>query len=256
MLPDCDPRRDESEGETFDTPAGPGLRAVVAPSTLESGRPGPGEAVLSHEIRNAVLTIRNYTELMLEDVLDAEERRRALESCLRASDRITYLMNDAMVAAAAEQRLLSVRAHPCEVEPVVRRVLDATWSLARSAGVNLESEVKSTRQVLADEGRLEHVLVNLVSNAIRHVPSGGHVAIGAKDVAEAIEIGVADDGCGIPSEMIPQLGRPFLGGARGSGGVGLGLYVVKQILQAHGSALRIQSRVGTGTRMNFSLPAA
>jgi signal transduction histidine kinase len=115
-------------------------------------------------------------------------------------------------------------------------------------------------EILADERALRQILINLLSNAVRHTPSGGEVVLGAKtEPAGRSAIFVADTGVGIPEQDLERVLQPFEQVTRDQGrpqeGTGLGLSIVKQLVDLHGGELRLESAVGKGTRVTFILPA-
>src|SRR5262249_44570057 len=133
---------------------------------------------------------------------------------------------------------------------------------ARRGGVLLAVDVPDDLAARCDSDRLAQVLSNLLDNAIKHTPPGGRVTIGARPSASAgmVEISVRDTGNGIPAEDLPRVTERFYrvdkARSRELGGTGLGLSIVKHIVQAHGGSLSIESRLGAGTTVRVTLPAA
>jgi len=132
---------------------------------------------------------------------------------------------------------------------------------SRSGGHPLELEVDDELPAVpVDLDRLRQVVVNLLSNAVKFSPAGGAVVLTARGLDGAVEIAVTDHGLGIPEEALPALFQKFSRVARPEtrniGGSGLGLSLVKQIVEAHGGKVAVESRLGEGSRFSFTLPVS
>ena len=122
----------------------------------------------------------------------------------------------------------------------------------------LRNQVPPELSVQADRDRLTQILVNLVDNAVKYTPEGGQVSISATSRGAVVEVCVQDTGSGIPSTDLPRISERFYrvdrARSRQLGGTGLGLAIVKHLVQAHGGELRIESELGRGTTVRFTLP--
>jgi signal transduction histidine kinase len=130
---------------------------------------------------------------------------------------------------------------------------------AEEAGIELEMDVPTLPPVLGDEDRLTQVFTNLLDNAVKHTPSGGKVKVIAKEVNQRrVEVTVTDTGSGIPPEDLPRIFERFyqVNKSRAGRGVGLGLAIAKEIIEAHGGSISVESVVGLGTKFTVSLPAS
>ena len=141
------------------------------------------------------------------------------------------------------------------------KVIDDALVVAGSAseikGVALQSTVERGLPAIAvDVVHIERVLANLLGNAIKFTPAGGRVRLSARARAEGVEVAVTDDGPGIPAEELPRLAERHFRGSRSTGveGSGLGLFIVRAVVEAHGGTLRIASGVGRGTSATVWLP--
>ncbi|MFN7973061.1 MAG: HAMP domain-containing sensor histidine kinase [Acidobacteriota bacterium] len=215
-------------------------------------------ALLTHELKNPLAAIRGYSELLLAGDLGPldDRQKRAVQSCLRGADRLNEMINDMLAASALDAGLLDVAMAPCALRPIAESAVRAFAPIAARQGIRLEVDVPADLAGLADAGRLEHVLGNLVSNAVKHVAQGGSVVVRARpEGGSSVRLSVVDDGCGMSAETIAHLGERFRQPDRESGreGTGLGLYIVKGILERHGTALDVASREGAGTTMSFRL---
>ena len=225
-------------------------------------------ANVSHELRTPLTAIKGYAETLLGPAGDDRETaRRFLAVIDRHSERLGRLIDDLLTLSNLELGRTSLRLAPVLVGPAIDDVLQIL--AARSAQSHVECSTAiapGTPPVLADGDRLRQVLINLVDNAIKYPPAGGHVAVRAASAngrpgrAPQVEILVEDTGIGIPAQDLPRLTERFFrvdkARSRELGGTGLGLAIVKHIVQAHGGSLAIDSTLGTGTRVRVRLPAA
>ena len=154
--------------------------------------------------------------------------------------------------------MLDVRPQPIEVETLLETAREAERVAAAEAGVELRQEAPpSLPRVAADRERIHLVLVNLVSNAIRHTPRGGVVRLIAVEGPNGhVTLRVTDSGQGIPREFQPRIFEKFfrLPGAE-AGGAGLGLFIARETVRAHKGEIGVESAPGTGTSIWFTLPA-
>jgi signal transduction histidine kinase len=145
---------------------------------------------------------------------------------------------------------------PVDARELVEAVLQAHRSAAQARRVRLEAEIlPSVESLRADRDRLQVALANLVANAIRHSPEDGHVTVACRAVPDGVRFEVADSGPGIPAEFQARVFERFFrvpGG--GSHGSGLGLWIVREIAQAHGGQVGVTSTPGEGSRFWLSLP--
>jgi signal transduction histidine kinase len=166
--------------------------------------------------------------------------------------RLQRLIDDLFTLSRAEVDGLAMHCEPIDVSPVVRRTVEAMAPLAWKAGrvevvAELSAELPPAR---ADESRLEQILANLVRNAIRHTPPGGIVAVSAYGKGDAVRVEVRDTGEGIPAEDLPHIWERFYRGENAredSRGAGLGLALVKELTEAMGGSVEVESVVGQGS---------
>jgi two-component system phosphate regulon sensor histidine kinase PhoR len=231
-------------------------------------------ANVSHELRTPLAAIGGYAETLLGGALDDPQRaRRFLEIIERHTVRLGRLVDDLLTLSDLELGRAALRRVALHADDIVEATFEVLRQKANQAGIVLSSDVApETPAVDADEDRLEQALVNLVDNAIKYTPRGGHVTVSARavDVGRTpegailaaidgfVEIAVADSGIGVPSDDLPRLTERFYrvdkARSRELGGTGLGLAIVKHIVQAHGGSLRIESELGHGTTVHLYLP--
>jgi len=231
-------------------------------------------ANVSHELRTPLAAIGGYAETLLGGALDDELRaRRFLEIIERHTVRLGRLVDDLLTLSDLELGRAALRRAALHPDDIIETTFEVLRHKAVQAGITLAREVAPGTPALdADEDRLEQALVNLVDNAIKYTPRGGHVTVGARllDPARApvgvtlpaadgvVEITVSDTGIGVPPEDLPRLTERFYrvdkARSRELGGTGLGLAIVKHIVQAHRGSLHIESRHGHGTTVRLYLP--
>ena len=220
-------------------------------------------ANVSHELRTPLTAIQGYLETLLGGALDEPENaHRFLEIVVRHTERLGRLLNDLTDLSNIELGKVSLRLQPLALAPVVDSVLGIIRPRAESAGVVLEHALADALPaVLADDDRLEQILINLVDNAVKYSRAGERVIVRAEMPDPAtVEVSVADSGVGIPASDLPRITERFYrvdrARSRALGGTGLGLAIVKHLVLAHGGELRITSELGRGTTVRFTLRAA
>jgi len=216
---------------------------------------------VSHELRTPLAHIKGYTELMADGQLGGlnDEQTNALAVVRRATERLGRLIDDLIEFSSASRTGLALNLTPVVLTELFAEALDASREKAGKAGVLLTLEAADgLPRPLADRERLGWVVHQLLDNAIKFTPDGGRVTVRAALEARAVLVEVSDTGIGIPRERIREVFEPFhqLDGSptRRYGGTGLGLALVRLILDAHGAPLNVDSRVGEGTNITFTLP--
>jgi len=216
---------------------------------------------VSHELRTPLAHIKGYIELLAEGQLGQLDpgQRTALGVVQRATERLGRLIEDLIEFSAASRIGIALNVGPVAIPELVERAIDRSNEKAAKAGVRLVTEITGPLPMpMADPERLGWVLHQLLDNAIKFTPSGGIVMIKARPEPRAVAVAVSDNGIGIPQERLREVFEPFhqLDGSptRRYGGTGLGLALVRLILDAHGAPLNLESRVGEGSTFSFMLP--
>ena len=216
---------------------------------------------VSHELRTPLAHIKGYTELMAEGQLGTlnDEQTNALGVVRRATERLGRLIEDLIEFSSASRTGLALNLTPVVIPELLAEAIASSSEKAGKAGVLLGLEAaEPLPRPLADRERLGWVVHQLLDNAIKFTPDQGRVTVHASAEPRAVLVEVADTGIGIPRERIREVFEPFhqLDGSptRRYGGTGLGLALVRLILDAHGAPLNVESRVGEGTRITFTLP--
>lgn len=219
-------------------------------------------ANVSHELRTPLTAIRGYLETLLTGGLEERDNAgRFLEIVSRHTERLGRLLDDLTDLSNIELGKVALRPEPTDLNDALEPVLAIMRSQAEGKGVSLDAALPTDLPpVLADPDRLEQILINLVDNAVKFTPSEGRVTVSATLRDTMIEVAVADTGVGIPSTDLPRITERFYrvdrARSRELGGTGLGLAIVKHLVQTHGGELRIESELGKGTTVRFTLPTA
>ena len=219
--------------------------------------------IAAHDIRSPLTVIEMYLTLLEERLgerADAESRK-FIVTIRRTSRKILALVGDLLDYAAIENGTLSLQRRPVRLRPLVEEALEPHAALARTKGVEVRLEPGEDLPVVsADPQRIEQVLANLVSNAVKF--SGRGTAVTVRLFRRGSEAGIAvrDEGPGIPAEEIPKIFAPFhrvaTAGAPGERSTGLGLAIVQKITDAHGGRIEVDSEPGRGSTFTLVLPAA
>jgi signal transduction histidine kinase len=211
---------------------------------------------VAHDLKTPLTRLRGSAELALASPPDLDRYREALADCVEESDRVLVMLNTLMDISEAESGAMPLNRERVELAEIVGRAVDLYRDVAEAKGVTLTARADGTVAVFADRVRLEQVAANLIDNALKYTPRGGHVTA---EVPQSDGIGVLrvrDTGSGIPTDELPRIWeRLFRGDAsRTERGLGLGLSLVKAIVEAHGGSVSVESTVGQGSTFTVSLP--
>jgi two-component system, OmpR family, phosphate regulon sensor histidine kinase PhoR len=219
-------------------------------------------ANVSHELRTPLTCIKGYLETLLDGALDDRAHaRRFLEVAGTHAERLDRLIDDLLELSNIESGRVTMVPKRLELGDVVAGVAAMFERRTAQSRQTLDRVVPPGLTVQADRDRLVQILVNLVDNAVKFTPESGRVGIEATPTPDGrVEIRVRDTGIGIPSTDLPRITERFYrvdkDRSREVGGTGLGLAIVKHLVQAHGGELHIESTLGQGTTVSFTVPAA
>lgn len=213
-------------------------------------------AVVAHDLRNLLHTMKAGVHLLLELDLPREKQTRHLRSVARASDRMNDLIADLLDISRLEAGMLSIERQPVSPRALISEAAEGMGPLADASDVTFEVEVDAaTPEVLGDDERLLRVLFNLITNAIRYTQPGGCVRLHAGPHGDGVRIGVTDSGPGIPDDELRNLFTPFWqSDRRSAGSTGLGLAIADAIVDLHGGEIRVDTHLGRGTTFWIDLP--
>jgi signal transduction histidine kinase len=210
-------------------------------------------ADVAHELRTPLQVIRGSVEGMLDGLYPADAER--LRPLLEQTIVMARLLDDLRTLSMAEAGVLELHREPVDPRAVAEDAVRAYRSAAEEAGVTLEATIAPDAPALleADPLRLAEILANLVANALRHTPDGGHVGVRVAPNERAAQFEVTDNGTGIPEDQLPFVFDRFVTAAD-TGGTGLGLSIAKRLVEAHGGTIEATAAAGGGTTISFSIP--
>ncbi len=215
----------------------------------------------SHELRTPITALKGLLELLVDGAQDDPEVRDDFMHILQAeADRLARLVTDLLTLARLEAGSLELKIAPHWVADLLHDVATVMGTLASHAGVTLSVDVPEGKvRVLAERDRIVQVLLGLTDNALKHSSAGSTIRLRAEQRAGSVLLSVSDEGEGIePADLERVFERFYRSDAAraGGGGAGLGLAIAKEIVEAHGSAIHVESTPGAGTTFWFELPAA
>jgi signal transduction histidine kinase len=214
---------------------------------------------ISHELRTPLTSISGYVELLLEQE-ENEEKRGHLAIVERNADRLLALVSDLLFAARLQYGRLELERRPVDLRELVSQSVESARPRAAAAGVELRVDVSAVPPIQGEPDRLAQLLDNLVSNAIKFTPGGGHVSVSLDAQAGTVCIQVSDTGIGISDAERERLFERFYRSQSALEaqiqGTGLGLYISKAIVEAHGGRIGVESEHGEGTTFVVELPVA
>ena len=220
-------------------------------------------ANVSHELRTPLTNVKSYAETLQTEGSDLpdELRQEFLGVIVSETDRMTRIVQDLLTLSRLDFGKMEMNLQRFSFAQAVQNVYEATRLEAERHSHTLELEISpDTGDVNGDQGRIEQVIINIVSNAIKYTPDGGHIQINAGNREQSVFVRVEDNGIGIPEKDLPRLFERFYrvdkARSRESGGTGLGLSIAKQILEQQNGQIEISSVYGEGTTVTITLPRA
>jgi signal transduction histidine kinase len=212
---------------------------------------------VAHDLRTPLMRLRASAETALRHPCSPDEYRAALADCLEETDRVATMLDTMMDIAEAETGVMRLRLETVDLVQVVESAVDLYRDTADARGVTLAVDLPPQLSVQADPQRLRQAIANLVDNAIKYTDPGGRVTVSAAAADGARVITVGDTGIGIAAEDLPHIWERLFRGdrSRSARGLGLGLSLVKAIVEAHGGSVGVQSAPGRGSIFTITLPA-
>ncbi len=215
-------------------------------------------ADIAHELRTPVFSLRGEIEVALRKPRTPEEYRDVLGSGLEECGRLARLIDRLLFLARAEDPHTQIKRETCDVGHELATVREFYGLAAAEARVRLEVAVDGLVAADLDRSLFQRAVGNLVANALAHTPPGGVITLTAFGDDRAVRVEVADTGCGIPAQHLPHVFDRFYRAdpSRSSknGSVGLGLAILRGIVELHGGTVELTSAVGRGTRASLTFP--
>ena len=218
-------------------------------------------ASVSHELRTPLTSIRGYAELLLDDAPEDEKNQqtRMLGIIDRNARRLLSLVEDLLLLSKVDSKTLAHRVEPVDLAELADGAVVVLQPAVEAAGVTIRFELVRPMTVQGDRSQLERVLFNLLSNAIKFSLRGHTVTIGGRVEPEQVVLTVQDTGIGVPADELPKLFTRFFRSAADEAhnipGTGLGLAVVREIIENHGGVVTMDSSPGVGSTVTVTLPS-
>ncbi|TMA81068.1 MAG: hypothetical protein E6J72_06580, partial [Deltaproteobacteria bacterium] len=215
-------------------------------------------AILSHELRTPLTSLRMALELLRQrrDVVP-EEQRGLVDTAYEDVLRLQEVAQQFLDLARGRAMTIAVERRPIDLAVLAARVESLLGIQARDKRIAFEVGPLAPARVAGDETKLTWALSNLVANAVRYTPPGGTVRVDAESADDVVRLSVSDTGPGIPAERQERIFERFTQFDDGEmGAAGLGLAIVRDIVQAHGGRVLLESAPGRGTRFTLELPKA
>lgn len=219
-------------------------------------------ANVSHELRTPLTNIRSYTETLLDAAGDIplETEKQFLGVISSESERMARIVTDLLTLSKLDYGRMELRMTRFSLSDLLKKVANAMRLTIQDSGHEMAVEAPDDLpQIVGDRERIEQVVVNILSNAVKYTPSGGHIRLAACALAgNRVRITVEDDGVGIPAADVPRLFERFYrvdkARSRAAGGTGLGLAIAKEIVEQHEGKIALASEYGKGTTVTITLP--
>ena len=218
-------------------------------------------ANVSHELKTPLTTIKSYTETLIDDELqDKDMGLRFLGVVNNEVDRMTRIVTDLLLLSRIDYSQTEWRKAPFHIDALVKEVVEKFTLEAEKQQLTLTFEKSSIiPRFTGDRDRIEQVITNILSNAVKYTPEGGSISVFAGHVLGETYIKVKDTGIGIPKDDLDRIFERFYrvdkARSRAYGGTGLGLSIAKEIVEAHGGRITIESKPGEGTTVIIRLPS-
>lgn len=211
---------------------------------------------VSHDLRTPLTRLRGSAELALAAPPDLDRYREALADSVEEADRVLVMLNTLMDISEAESGAMPLRREPVRLADVVARAVDLYREVADAKGIGLSVDASPDVVVHGDRVRLEQVAANLIDNAVKYTPPGGQITVEVRREGDRALLRVRDTGAGVPADELPRIwDRLFRGDtSRAERGLGLGLSLVKAVVEAHGGSVGVVSEPGQGSVFTVSLP--
>ena len=213
---------------------------------------------LAHDLRTPLTRLRGTAEIALHDGQKPEEAREALADCIDETDRLLHVVDSLLDISAAEGGALRLHTASVDLGGLAERAADLYREVAEEKRIEVRIRAAAPVLVEADPVRLGQVVNNLLDNALKYTPSGGHITLSAERDAQGAALVVDDDGPGIPAAEREAIFRRLYRGdaSRSERGLGLGLSLVKAVVESHGGSVAVGDSPTGGARFTVRLPGA
>lgn len=214
-------------------------------------------ANVSHDLRTPLTSIRGFVEGMLDGLVKPQDYNKYLNIIKEETDRLTRLTSEILQLAKIQSGSIKLFKEELCVRDIIDVVMNSAAVLAKEKNISVSADCDKAIYINADSDKLKQILVNIIGNAIKYTREGGVVHIRAREKGGKVEFSVKDTGIGIPEEELPFIFEKFyrVDKSRQShqGGTGLGLNIVKGLVELHGGKIWATSQLGSGTEIIFEL---
>ena len=213
---------------------------------------------LSHELKTPLTILKGEFEVILKKMRSPQDYEAILRSSLEEIDKMTRLVENLLMLASLESKRTMPEKRALDISTLLKGVVDNIRRLAERKRLTVDIAGKEGVLVVGDEKELKQLFLNIIDNAVKYTPEGGNINIKITEDAQAATISIKDTGIGVPPADIPHIFDRFyrVPVARSSHGFGLGLSIVKAIVDAHNGTIKVEGALGEGTTFVITLPLA
>ncbi len=215
-------------------------------------------SVATHDIRGAITPIVGFSQLLVKDSSALDPKKAAyIQHIYDGSSHLLNIVNDLLDRAKIEAGKMELYTTQADIKEILLDVKDLYELQSNQKNISFDLEFDDLPQIYIDTVKIKQVVINLVANALKFTPAGGQVKVKATTHLSQVEVSVSDTGPGIKTENLDKLFRPFSQiHLSGQPGTGLGLYIVKNLVELHGGKVFVNSKPGKGTTFGFTLPVS
>jgi len=213
---------------------------------------------VAHDLRTPLARLRGTAELALQPGIDPAAAREALADCVEESERVSSMLNTLMDITEAETGMMKLQREPVDLCQLAREVAELYQYVGEEKHVTISTDLPAPCEVAVDRTRMRQVFANLLDNGVKYTGEGGRVTIAVRSEAGFAQAVFRDTGIGIPAEEQDKIWTRLYRGdkSRSQRGLGLGLSLVKAVVQAHGGEVTVSSEVNQGSEFTVRLPAS
>lgn len=211
---------------------------------------------ITHQLKTPVTNIKMYGDTLCEEELSGEEVRQFVQIIVQQIGKLEFLIDALSKMSRLESRMMHMHPDHCKVNRTVSQAIDTVASRAKEKGIELQVNVRETLEVCHDSKWTAEALGNILDNAVKYTESGGKIIVSARNLEMYIVISVSDTGIGIDSGHYNQIFQRFYREAKAAKteGLGIGLYLARQIITLQGGYIKVRSKAGYGTEFEVFLP--
>jgi len=211
---------------------------------------------VGHDLRTPLTRLRGTAEMALQEHVDPNVIREALADCVEESERVLSILRTLMDVTEAEAGMMRLHKETLDLNALLKEVVELYEYVAEEKNLRIRLDLPARSVAFADRNRLRQVFANLLDNAVKYTPEGGHIVVSARSDSGRAIVRFNDSGLGISEEEQPKIWTRLYRGdkSRSQRGLGLGLSLVKAIVEAHGGIATVSSQPGVGSSFSVELP--